>query len=77
MKCLSVFCPGREVPELWEVESITPLFNQTIVEGPHRGWLKIHTAVKPTVNWFRSSITSQVLLWCVIICTLEQTSHFQ
>ncbi|XP_044074517.1 uncharacterized protein LOC122886410 isoform X2 [Siniperca chuatsi] len=27
---------GREVPELWEVDSITPLFNQTIVEGPHR-----------------------------------------
>ncbi|KAG7215328.1 hypothetical protein INR49_022601 [Caranx melampygus] len=28
---------GSEVPELWEVDSITPLFNQTIVEGPHRG----------------------------------------
>ncbi|XP_035769697.1 uncharacterized protein LOC102799368 [Neolamprologus brichardi] len=26
---------GREVPELWDVGSITPLFNQTIVEGPH------------------------------------------
>ena len=25
------------MPELWEVGSITPLFNQTIVEGPHRG----------------------------------------
>ncbi|KAK2822798.1 hypothetical protein Q5P01_022863 [Channa striata] len=28
---------GREVPELWEVGAIAPLFNLTIVEGPHRG----------------------------------------
>lgn len=34
---LVCLCPGSEVPELWEVDSITPLFNQTIVEGPHAG----------------------------------------
>ncbi|MEQ2313696.1 hypothetical protein AMECASPLE_004699, partial [Ameca splendens] len=33
IKC--AFCPGREVSGLWDVGSITPLFNQTIVEGPH------------------------------------------
>lgn len=38
-----VLCPGREVSELWQVDSITPLFNQTIVEGPHRGLLTTHT----------------------------------
>ncbi|XP_071380858.1 HERV-H LTR-associating protein 1 [Centroberyx affinis] len=26
----------RDLPQLWEVDSITPLFNQTIIEGPHR-----------------------------------------
>ncbi|XP_031733050.1 uncharacterized protein hhla1 [Anarrhichthys ocellatus] len=35
--CVMAGKTGREVPELWEVGSITPLFNQTIVEGPHRG----------------------------------------
>ncbi|XP_056247766.1 HERV-H LTR-associating protein 1 isoform X2 [Seriola aureovittata] len=34
--CVMAGKMGREVPELWEVASITPLFNQTIVEGPHR-----------------------------------------
>ncbi|XP_070775802.1 HERV-H LTR-associating protein 1 [Enoplosus armatus] len=34
--CVMAGKTGREVPELWEVDSITPLFNQTIVEGPHR-----------------------------------------
>ncbi|XP_078143705.1 HERV-H LTR-associating protein 1 [Centroberyx gerrardi] len=27
----------KDLPQLWEVDSITPLFNQTIIEGPHRG----------------------------------------
>ncbi|XP_071348401.1 HERV-H LTR-associating protein 1 isoform X2 [Trachinotus anak] len=35
--CVMAGKMGREMPELWEVGSITPLFNQTIVEGPHRG----------------------------------------
>ncbi|XP_038575276.1 uncharacterized protein LOC119902943 [Micropterus salmoides] len=35
--CVMAGKTGKEVPELWEVNSITPLFNQTIVEGPHRG----------------------------------------
>ncbi|XP_037643326.1 uncharacterized protein LOC119498445 isoform X2 [Sebastes umbrosus] len=35
--CVMAGKMGRDVPELWEVGSITPLFNQTIVEGPHRG----------------------------------------
>ncbi|XP_062413814.1 HERV-H LTR-associating protein 1 [Pungitius pungitius] len=34
--CVMAGKTGREVPGLWEVGSITPLFNQTIVEGPHR-----------------------------------------
>ncbi|XP_037643330.1 uncharacterized protein LOC119498445 isoform X6 [Sebastes umbrosus] len=34
--CVMAGKMGRDVPELWEVGSITPLFNQTIVEGPHR-----------------------------------------
>ncbi|XP_034743266.1 uncharacterized protein LOC117953958 [Etheostoma cragini] len=34
--CVMAGKTGRAVPELWEVGSITPLFNQTIVEGPHR-----------------------------------------
>ncbi|XP_051809607.1 HERV-H LTR-associating protein 1 homolog [Acanthochromis polyacanthus] len=34
--CVMAGKMGREVPELWQVDSITPLFNQTIVEGPHR-----------------------------------------
>ncbi|XP_059201275.1 HERV-H LTR-associating protein 1 [Centropristis striata] len=34
--CVMAGKMGREVPELWEVGAITPLFNQTIVEGPHR-----------------------------------------
>ncbi|XP_039457991.1 uncharacterized protein LOC116316525 isoform X3 [Oreochromis aureus] len=33
--CVMAGKMGREVPELWDVGSITPLFNQTIVEGPH------------------------------------------
>ncbi|XP_050925706.1 HERV-H LTR-associating protein 1 [Lates calcarifer] len=36
--CVMAGKMGKEVPELWEVDSITPLFNQTIVEGPHREW---------------------------------------
>ncbi|XP_033507231.2 uncharacterized protein hhla1 [Epinephelus lanceolatus] len=35
--CVMAGKMGREMPELWEVGSITPLFNQTIMEGPHRG----------------------------------------
>ncbi|XP_042283422.1 uncharacterized protein LOC121907929 isoform X2 [Thunnus maccoyii] len=35
--CVMAGKMGRELPELWEVDSITPLFNQTIVEGPHTG----------------------------------------
>ncbi|KAK5860450.1 hypothetical protein PBY51_021926 [Eleginops maclovinus] len=34
--CVMAGKMGREVPDLWEVGSVTPLFNQTIVEGPHR-----------------------------------------
>ncbi|XP_028283394.1 uncharacterized protein hhla1 [Parambassis ranga] len=34
--CVMAGKTGKEVPDLWEVSSITPLFNQTIVEGPHR-----------------------------------------
>ncbi|KAM9349506.1 HERV-H LTR-associating protein 1 [Symphorus nematophorus] len=34
--CVMAGKMGREVSELWEVDSITPLFNQTIIEGPHR-----------------------------------------
>ncbi|XP_069576572.1 HERV-H LTR-associating protein 1 [Brachyistius frenatus] len=34
--CVMAGKMGREVPDLWEVDSITPLFNQTIVEGPHQ-----------------------------------------
>ncbi|XP_072220258.1 HERV-H LTR-associating protein 1 [Leuresthes tenuis] len=34
--CVMAGQRGREAPELWEVGSITPLFNQTIVEGPHK-----------------------------------------
>ncbi|XP_053186835.1 uncharacterized protein LOC128369783 [Scomber japonicus] len=33
--CVMAGKMGRELPELWEVGSVTPLFNQTIVEGPH------------------------------------------
>ncbi|XP_060940476.1 HERV-H LTR-associating protein 1 [Limanda limanda] len=29
----TVSCPGPEAPELWDVGSISPLFNQTIIEG--------------------------------------------
>lgn len=36
-ECDAAVCPGREVPDLWDVGSITPLFNQTVIEGPHRG----------------------------------------
>ncbi|XP_029381573.1 uncharacterized protein hhla1 [Echeneis naucrates] len=35
---------GRELPEFWEVGSITPLFNQTIMEGPHREWNLSHVS---------------------------------
>ncbi|KAI3374532.1 hypothetical protein L3Q82_021102, partial [Scortum barcoo] len=45
-------CDGREVPELWEVDSITPLFNQTIVEGPHR--------VSPTTSDETAATTAKV-----------------
>ncbi|KAF3857762.1 hypothetical protein F7725_010963 [Dissostichus mawsoni] len=31
--CVMAGKMGREVPDLWEVGSVTPLFNQTIVEG--------------------------------------------
>ncbi|XP_039670846.1 uncharacterized protein LOC120567839 [Perca fluviatilis] len=34
--CVMAGKMGRAVPELWEVGSVRPLFNQTIVEGPHR-----------------------------------------
>uniref|UniRef100_A0AAQ4R9V9 Uncharacterized protein n=1 Tax=Gasterosteus aculeatus aculeatus TaxID=481459 RepID=A0AAQ4R9V9_GASAC len=34
--CVMAGKTGREEPRLWEEGSITPLFNQTIVEGPHR-----------------------------------------
>ncbi|XP_070830507.1 HERV-H LTR-associating protein 1 [Chaetodon trifascialis] len=34
--CVMAGKMGRELSELWEVDSITPLFNQTIIEGPHR-----------------------------------------
>ncbi|XP_027144186.1 uncharacterized protein hhla1 isoform X2 [Larimichthys crocea] len=34
--CVMAGKMGREVSELWEFDSITPLYNQTIVEGPHR-----------------------------------------
>ncbi|XP_073348036.1 uncharacterized protein [Pagrus major] len=34
--CVMAGKMGREVSELWQVDAITPLFNQTIVEGPHR-----------------------------------------
>ncbi|KAM4552071.1 HERV-H LTR-associating protein 1 [Odontesthes bonariensis] len=34
--CVMAGQRGREAPELWEVGSIIPLFNQTIVEGPHK-----------------------------------------
>ncbi|XP_029971907.1 uncharacterized protein hhla1 [Salarias fasciatus] len=34
--CVMAGKMGEQVPALWDVGSITPLFNQTIVEGPHR-----------------------------------------
>ncbi|KAM4729114.1 HERV-H LTR-associating protein 1 [Anableps anableps] len=34
--CVMAGKMGREVSVLWDVGSITPLFNQTIVEGPHK-----------------------------------------
>ncbi|XP_041848391.1 uncharacterized protein LOC121644490 isoform X2 [Melanotaenia boesemani] len=33
--CVMAGKTGRVMPDLWEVGSITPLFNQTIAEGPH------------------------------------------
>ncbi|KAM9844975.1 HERV-H LTR-associating protein 1 [Aulostomus maculatus] len=34
--CISIcVMAGRAPPELWELGAITPLFNQTIIEGPH------------------------------------------
>nr|XP_019962007.1 PREDICTED: HERV-H LTR-associating protein 1 [Paralichthys olivaceus] len=36
--CVMAGKTGPEVPELWDVGSISPLFNQTIVEGPHKDW---------------------------------------
>ncbi|KAG8013773.1 HERV-H LTR-associating protein 1 [Nibea albiflora] len=41
---------GREVSELWEFDSITPLYNQTIMEGPHRAVISflIGSSVSPT-----------------------------
>ncbi|XP_047197833.1 uncharacterized protein LOC124854447 [Hippoglossus stenolepis] len=33
--CVMAGRTGPEAPELWDVGSISPLFNQTIVEGPH------------------------------------------
>ncbi|XP_034470131.1 uncharacterized protein LOC117778545 isoform X2 [Hippoglossus hippoglossus] len=35
--CVMAGRTGPEAPELWDVGSISPLFNQTIVEGPHGG----------------------------------------
>ncbi|KAK5920125.1 hypothetical protein CgunFtcFv8_023965 [Champsocephalus gunnari] len=40
--CVMAGKMGREVPDLWEVGSVTPLFNQTIVEGPHRSVFTSH-----------------------------------
>ncbi|XP_026230431.1 uncharacterized protein LOC113171909 [Anabas testudineus] len=51
--CVMAGKMGREVPELWEVESITPLFNQTIVEGPHRGNI---SAFRLPVEWHQLPI---------------------
>ncbi|XP_028329043.1 uncharacterized protein hhla1 [Gouania willdenowi] len=34
--CVMAGKMGRKVPELWDGESISLLFNKTIVEGPHR-----------------------------------------
>ncbi|KAM4556197.1 HERV-H LTR-associating protein 1 isoform 1-T1 [Fundulus diaphanus] len=34
--CVMAGKMGREVSGLWDVGSVTPLFNQTIVEGPHK-----------------------------------------
>lgn len=52
-----VFCPGSEVSELWQVDAITPLFNQTIVEGPHRGLFTTHT------DFIRRVICNQTTRW--------------
>uniref|UniRef100_UPI0037E7291A HERV-H LTR-associating protein 1 n=1 Tax=Semicossyphus pulcher TaxID=241346 RepID=UPI0037E7291A len=46
--CVMAGKTGKEVPELWEVDSITPLFNQTIVEGPHRGNV---SSIRLPVEW--------------------------
>ncbi|XP_060899737.1 HERV-H LTR-associating protein 1 [Labrus mixtus] len=46
--CVMAGKMGREVPELWEVDSIIPLFNQTIVEGPHRGNV---SSIRLPVEW--------------------------
>lgn len=46
--CVMAGKTGREVPGLWEVDSITPLFNQTIVEGPHRGNV---SSIRLPVEW--------------------------
>ncbi|KAM3604111.1 uncharacterized protein V6R79_006553 [Siganus canaliculatus] len=44
--CVMAGRKGGEMTELWEVDSITPLFNQTIVEGPHRdNWQRLPTNV--------------------------------
>ncbi|XP_041659985.1 uncharacterized protein LOC121520548 isoform X2 [Cheilinus undulatus] len=45
--CVMAGKMGREVPELWRVDSITPLFNQTIIEG-QRGNV---SSIRLPVEW--------------------------
>ncbi|XP_068196962.1 uncharacterized protein [Antennarius striatus] len=37
-----------DVSRLWDVDSVTPLFNRTIVEGPHRGNI---SSIRFPVEW--------------------------
>ncbi|KAF3698626.1 HERV-H LTR-associating protein 1 Precursor [Channa argus] len=46
--CVMAGKMGREMPELWEVGAIAPLFNLTIVEGPHRGNI---SAFRLPIEW--------------------------
>ncbi|CAJ1072932.1 uncharacterized protein LOC121520548 isoform X1 [Xyrichtys novacula] len=46
--CVMAGKTGREVSALWEVDSITPLFNQTIVEGPYRSNV---SSIRLPVEW--------------------------
>nr|XP_046263951.1 uncharacterized protein LOC124069158 [Scatophagus argus] len=61
--CVMAGKMGREVLELWDVDSITPLFNQTIMEGPHRAseWHQPPTSLSHTPPSGMSSVlTSRV-----------------